>query len=83
VTQIVERAATTANNGVWEPFLRVAADDSVQVYYASETDASNQQIVVQSSTDQGATWGSATVVSSSTGSRDGMPGVTKLNGKIL
>ncbi|KAH8799522.1 glycoside hydrolase family 93 protein [Flagelloscypha sp. PMI_526] len=86
VSQVVERSATTTNNGVWEPFLRLAADGStVQVYYASENSGSDQDILMQSSKDKGATWSSPiTVAGGSTTGRDGMPGVARFsNGTLI
>ncbi|KAF7318697.1 Sialidase domain-containing protein [Mycena chlorophos] len=75
LAQINERAATATNNGLWEPFIRIAASGAIQVYYASENSASDQDILMQSSTNNGATWSSPiTVAGATTTGRDGMPG---------
>lgn len=75
-------------NPIWEPFVFVAADNSVQIYYARENlpreGGENQQIVMKKSYDGGVTWGPMIVVASSNRSRDGMPGVARLNdGSII
>ena len=59
-----------------EPFLRRSKKDgSIQVYYASENSGTDQDILMQSSRDGGATWSVATpVAGATTTGRDGMPG---------
>lgn len=48
------------------------------VYYAAENSDSDQDILMQTSTDNGATWSSpATVAGATTTGRDGMPGVAQ------
>lgn len=56
-------------------------DDALDtVYYASENSASDQDILMQTSTDGGATWTSpATVAGATTTGRDGMPGVAQFS----
>ena len=51
-------------------------DGSLQVYYASENADDDQDILMQSSTDNGQTWSSPpiTVAGGTTTGRDGMPG---------
>lgn len=74
------QAATATNNGLWEPFLRVAADGSLQCYYSEENSASDQDGFMKSSTDGGITWSSAIQVSgANVTSRDGMIGVANLD----
>ena len=51
------------------------ADGSLQVYYASENSSTDQDILMKSSTDGGATWSAeSTVAGGTTTGRDGMPG---------
>ncbi|KAH8913831.1 glycoside hydrolase family 93 protein [Atractiella rhizophila] len=79
VSHVAERAASGVN-GLWEPFGRVANDGSIQVYYASENNANDQDILVKTSTNGGSSWsGPVTVAGGSTTGRDGMPGVAKFN----
>ncbi|KAG2176412.1 hypothetical protein INT43_005646 [Umbelopsis isabellina] len=67
-------------NGIWEPFMRLAHDGSIQLYYARENSATDQDIVQHISKDGGATWGPmATIAGATTTGRDGMPGVTEFN----
>ncbi|KAI1171095.1 glycoside hydrolase family 93 protein [Nemania sp. FL0916] len=82
LSTVVERAAAAAGfNGVWEPFLRVANDGSLQCYYSAETSSTNQDGYVRKSTDGGVTWSSPISVSgTSVTSRDGMIGVAKVDG---
>ncbi|RYF11986.1 MAG: exo-alpha-sialidase [Deltaproteobacteria bacterium] len=69
--------ASTQPYGLWEPFLFVAPDGSVQVYYARELAADNQDVVMRRSADGGTTWGPlVTVAGNGLTTRDGMPGVT-------
>ncbi len=64
-------------NGLWEPFLFVAPDNSLQVYYARELAPNDQDIVMRRSYDGGLTWGNMTTVAGAgLTTRDGMPGVT-------
>ncbi|KAL1712134.1 glycoside hydrolase family 93 protein [Schizophyllum commune] len=86
LTQIAERAAATdRKNGIWEPFLRLAADgQTLQVYYASENNNDDQDILMQTSTDGGQSWGNpSTVAGATTNGRDGMPGVAEYDGGII
>ena len=86
LSTVNQRAATVVNNGLWEPFLRIANDGSIQCYYSSENSATDQDNLMQSSSDGGATWSSPITVSGAdTTSRDGMTGVTALdtNGNLM
>ena len=48
----------------------------MQVYYASENNNDDQDILMQTSTDGGQSWGNpSTVAGATTNGRDGMPGV--------
>ncbi|KAI1263730.1 glycoside hydrolase family 93 protein [Xylariaceae sp. FL1019] len=63
-------------SGLWEPFLRLAADGSLQCYYSSENSSSDQDGFMKHSTDDGKTWSSSIQVSGGDRvSRDGMIGV--------
>ncbi|KIM91249.1 glycoside hydrolase family 93 protein [Piloderma croceum F 1598] len=80
LSQVDQRAAA-GRNGLWEPFNRVSAGNTLQVYYASENSAVDQDILMRSSTDDGATWSDAyTVAGGTTTGRDGMPGCTSFSG---
>ncbi|EJF66027.1 neuraminidase [Dichomitus squalens LYAD-421 SS1] len=80
LSQIDQRAATATNNGLWEPFLRLSSSSALQVYYASENSGNDQDILVQTSTDNGATWsGTTTVAGATTTGRDGMPGCAQFH----
>ncbi|NLE36933.1 MAG: exo-alpha-sialidase [Pirellulaceae bacterium] len=71
--------------GLWEPLLLLMPDGTIQAYYASE-EASHpdQTIEMRVSTDRGKTWSASTTVAAKRGSRDGMPGVTRLpSGELL
>ncbi|KAI0140207.1 glycoside hydrolase family 93 protein [Xylariaceae sp. FL1272] len=63
-------------SGLWEPFLRLAADGSLQCYYSSENSSSDQDGFMKHSSDGGKTWSSPIRVSGGDRvSRDGMIGV--------
>jgi hypothetical protein len=67
-------------NGLWEPFMRLAHDGSLQLYYSRENSNIDQDIVQHISKDNGLTWGPmATVAGATTQGRDGMPGITEFN----
>ncbi|KAK2613351.1 hypothetical protein N8I77_000269 [Diaporthe amygdali] len=85
LSNIDTRAANNGSanlNGLWEPFLRVAADGAtLQAYYSAENDAGDQDSLMRESTDGGRTWSRvARVVSGANRvrSRDGMTGVAQL-----
>jgi hypothetical protein len=70
----------TGTVGIWEPFLLALPDGTLQVYYASEEGCyPDQRIEVRTSMDAGTSWGKPVTVAEKTGSRDGMPGVVRLN----
>ncbi|KAL8721797.1 MAG: hypothetical protein Q9225_001597 [Loekoesia sp. 1 TL-2023] len=67
-------------NGNWEPFLRVAADGSLQLYYSHENSAQDQDTLQRISKDGGATWSAISCVSGAgITSRDGMTSVASLS----
>lgn len=73
-------------NGIWEPFLRIARDGSLQVYYSSENEAADQDNLMRVSHDGGQTFGAPIGVSGQgLTSRDGMTGVapTDNNGGLM
>ena len=72
-----------AGNGLWEPFMRVAQDGSVQLYYSHENNFSNQVIQMVVSRDEGATWSAPKTVSGANNARDGMPGIASTGGSNL
>ncbi len=74
----------TGHDGLWEPFLLSFPKGVVQVYYASEEGCKpDQRIEMRSSSDGGKTWGSPATVARKKGSRDGMPGVVRLDHEKL
>ena len=80
---------TSGPTGVWEPFLFLdpaAAPSRVRVAYAAElTNGGEQDIVLRSSSDGGASWGPIDSRLHTPGSRNGMPGVAVLpaDGSLL
>lgn len=84
LSHIDTRAANNGSanlNGLWEPFLRIAADGAtLQAYYSAENDAGDQDSLMRESSDGGRTWGRRRVVSGAerVRSRDGMVGVARL-----
>lgn len=85
LSQVSERAATATNNGLWEPFLRLASDGTtIQCYYSSEDAADDQNNFMKYSTDGGSTWSDEVAVSGQDViSRDGMTGVAVVSGETL
>ncbi|KAF7299990.1 Sialidase domain-containing protein [Mycena kentingensis (nom. inval.)] len=75
LSQVDQRTRTATNNGLWEPFIRIARSGAIQVYYAAENNSGDQDILMRSSTNNGLTWsGATTVAGATTTGRDGMPG---------
>ncbi|KAG2188167.1 hypothetical protein INT44_000918 [Umbelopsis vinacea] len=67
-------------NGLWEPFMRIAHDGSIQLYYSRENSQTDQDIVQHISRDNGETWGPmVTIAGATTQGRDGMPGITEFD----
>lgn len=86
LSQVIERAATATNNGLWEPFLRLANDGTtIQCYYSSEDASDDQNNFMKYSTDGGQTWSDEEVPVSGQDvtSRDGMTGVAVVSGDTL
>lgn len=72
-------------NGNWEPIMRIAGDGSLQLYYSRENSATDQDSLMRTSTDGGATWSAAQTISGAdtTDERDGMIGVTTVSGSNI
>ena len=85
LSQIAQRDATERNTGLWEPFLRIADDGSLQAYYSVENSADDQDNVMRTSTDGGRTWSEPVQVSGSNiTARDGMVGIAETgNGTLM
>lgn len=65
--------------GVWEPLLNEGARGAIHVYYSAElTNGGEQDIVRQSSSDGGRTWGAVDARIHTPSSRNGMPGIVGL-----
>jgi len=80
----VRSIVATGTQGIWEPFLLSLSDGTVQAYYASEEGCyPDQRIEMRTATDGGMSWGPPVTVAEKKGSRDGMPGVVRLNGQEL
>lgn len=63
-------------NGIWEPFLRNAQDGSLQLYYSKLNGSDDQNSILRTSTDGGATWSDERIISGvDVTARDGMLGV--------
>ncbi|KZV87662.1 hypothetical protein EXIGLDRAFT_651981, partial [Exidia glandulosa HHB12029] len=64
-------------NGNWEPFMRLSNANVLQLYYSRENSKTDQDSLLRTSTDGGATWSTAAVISGGelSGNRDGMLGV--------
>ncbi|MCJ1443640.1 MAG: hypothetical protein MMC23_004139 [Stictis urceolatum] len=71
--------------GNWEPFLRLAADGTLQLYYSRENNANDQDSLMRTSTDGGSTWSTSQIISGAdlTSSRDGMLGVATVSGSTI
>lgn len=83
LTQIDERPANGVN-GLWEPFLRVSRNGTLQVFYSSENNGGDQDNVMKTSTDGGASWsGPFPVSGQGVTSRDGMTAVADAGGKLM
>lgn len=78
----VEEKVPVANtaSGLWEPFLRLARDGTLQCYYSAENNGGDQDGFMKYSKDGGATWSNWIAVSGGdVTSRDGMIGVAPID----
>ena len=67
-------------SGLWEPFLRIAADGTLQCYYSAENSGADQDGFMKYSRDGGVSWSSWVAVSGGDrASRDGMIGVAPID----
>lgn len=81
LNQLDERAAGAQKNGLWEPFLRVSRNGTVQAFYSAENNGGDQDNLMKTSTDNGQTWrGPFPVSGQGITSRDGMTGVAEIDG---
>lgn len=80
ISQADERPAR-GKNGLWEPFMRIARDGSVQLYYSSENNAGDQDNLMKISRNGGQSWeGPYAVSGQGLTSRDGMTAVADIDG---
>ncbi|TDZ34297.1 hypothetical protein C8035_v010769 [Colletotrichum spinosum] len=76
----VEEHVPKGLNGLWEPFLHVANDGTLQCYYSAENSIDDQDNFMKYSKDGGQTWSSWVPVSGGDRlSRDGMVGVAPID----
>lgn len=77
----VEERAHNGRNGLWEPFLRIARDGAIQVYYSAENSDPDQDNIMRASRDGGLTWSGVYGMSGGDVlSRDGMIGIAEIDG---
>ncbi|EXF77469.1 hypothetical protein CFIO01_10949 [Colletotrichum fioriniae PJ7] len=75
----VEEHVPNGVNGLWEPYLRLARDGTLQCYYSAENSADDQDNFMKYSKDGGQTWSAWVPVSGGDRlSRDGMVGVAPI-----
>jgi BNR repeat-like domain len=81
LSTVDERAPVPGTaSGLWEPYLRIARDGSIQCYYSSENNKDDQDNLMRVSRDGGLTWSAPITVSGvDVLSRDGMTGVAPIN----
>ena len=79
-----QQTAIATNNGLWEPFMRIDANGGCQIYYSEEDAADDQNTMMQSSTDDGATWSAPTMVTGDgVTARDGMVGIAPFGDDLV
>lgn len=85
LSQLDERPRN-GKNGLWEPFMRVSRNGTLQAFYSSENNPGDQDNLLKTSTDGGKTWnGPFPVSGGGVNARDGMTGVTNIdnNGNLM
>lgn len=73
-------------NGNWEPFMRLSSRNAnvIQLYYSRENSRDDQDSLMRTSTDGGANWSTASIISGqNVTARDGMVGVATCGGNNL
>ncbi|RDW87965.1 hypothetical protein BP5796_03659 [Coleophoma crateriformis] len=76
-------------NGLWEPFMRISSisSNTLQLYYSRVNAEDDQDSLMRTSTDGGATWSlAATITGDGVTARDGMTGVAEfpaLSGNLV
>ncbi|RYP42823.1 hypothetical protein DL770_011637 [Monosporascus sp. CRB-9-2] len=79
LSTVAERVPSGVN-GLWEPYLRLARDGTLQCYFSAENDAGDQDNFMRYSRDGGYTWSEWIHVSGgNVRSRDGMVGVAPID----
>lgn len=79
-----QQVARTVNNGLWEPFMRVDGNGTLQIFYSQEVAADDQNQMMQTSIDGGATWSKRSlVIGHDVIARDGMIGIATMSGSTL
>ncbi|KAF4631021.1 hypothetical protein G7Y89_g7115 [Cudoniella acicularis] len=73
-----------SEKGLWEPFMRLAKDGSLQLYYSRENGCHDQDSIQRISHDGGATWGEV-IAFSGYGiiARDGMLGLVEFGNQLV
>jgi hypothetical protein len=70
--------------GLWEPFMRLARDGSIQLYYSRENSNNDQDLIQRLSYDRGVTWSSEISISGhGILVRDGMLGVLEWEDELI
>lgn len=70
--------------GLWEPFMRIARDGSLQLYYSLELARNDQDSIQRISYDEGSSWGSERTISGAgLEARDGMLGLAPYDDKLI
>lgn len=83
----IDEREVDGTNGVWEPYLRVTQNGTIQAFYSAENNGEDQDNVYRTSTDGGQTWSDERPVSGLEldNARDGMVGLADVddNGNMM